>query len=150
MSTVDMPISKKSVKKAKKSRAKKKSASSEKKTGTKLWKKGESGNPKGRPKGSKNKTTELKLAIEASLVEASESDAMDIYQKTVELAKLGDTTCIKILMDRLWPVSQRNESKASGVGGISINITSTQPPEEADKSKTIEAEVVEIKETENG
>ena len=60
------------------------------------FKPGQSGNPTGRPPGSRNKTT---LAIEAML----DGDAETITQKVIELAKGGDLTAIRICMDRLCP-----------------------------------------------
>lgn len=85
------------------------------------FKKGKSGNPAGRPKGSRNRTTELKLAIEAGMVSEAKKDAMDVYHKTVELALDGDTACIKILMDRMWPATgHQNKNEQKGIGGINI------------------------------
>ncbi len=50
----------------------------------------------GRPKGSRNKAT---LAMEALL----EGEAEVIARKAVEMAKEGDTTAIRLCMDRLLP-----------------------------------------------
>ena len=62
---------------------------------------GQSGNPNGGPKGSRNKTT---LAIEKLL----EDDAAAIIKKAIELAKGGDTALIRLCLDRLYaPRSDR-------------------------------------------
>ncbi len=58
---------------------------------------GKSGNPAGRPKGSRNRHSLLR----ESLVTASE--AREVVAKLVESAKAGDTAAAGILMDRLWP-----------------------------------------------
>ncbi len=50
----------------------------------------------GRPKGARNKTT---LAMEALL----EGEAEVIARKAVEMAKEGDTTALRLCMDRLMP-----------------------------------------------
>src|SRR5919112_3099201 len=50
----------------------------------------------GRPKGSRNKAT---LAMEALL----EGEAEVIARKAVEMAKEGDTTAIRLCMDRILP-----------------------------------------------
>lgn len=71
------------------------SAKTEKKQDTK-FKPGQSGNPNGRPQGSRNKAT---LAME-SLME-SEADA--ITRKCIEKAKEGDMAAIRLCMDRLYP-----------------------------------------------
>jgi hypothetical protein len=60
------------------------------------FKPGQSGNPAGRPAGSRNKTT---LAIEAML----DGEAEAIARKAIELAKAGDLTAIRICMDRMCP-----------------------------------------------
>jgi len=57
---------------------------------------GKSGNPAGKPKGARNKTT---LAIEALL----EGDAEAIAHKAIEMAKGGDATAIRMCLDRLAP-----------------------------------------------
>ena len=55
--------------------------------------KGKSGNPKGRPKGARNKAT---LAAEALL----DGDAETITKKAIELAKAGDLTAIRLCLRR--------------------------------------------------
>jgi hypothetical protein len=57
---------------------------------------GESGNPKGRPKGSRNKAT---LAVEATL----EAEADAIARKAVEKALEGDLPAIRLCLERLLP-----------------------------------------------
>ena len=57
---------------------------------------GNSGNPSGRPRGSRNKVT---LAIEALL----EGEAEALTRKAIELAKAGDMQALKLCMDRLAP-----------------------------------------------
>ena len=61
------------------------------------FKKGQSGNPAGRPKGARNRTT---LALEALL----EGEAEAITRKAIELAQDGDTVALRLCMDRLLPV----------------------------------------------
>ena len=58
--------------------------------------KGKSGNPKGRPKGARNKAT---LAAEALM----DGDAEAITHKAVELAKAGDMTAIRLCLERILP-----------------------------------------------
>ncbi|MBN9454273.1 MAG: hypothetical protein J0I42_20240 [Bosea sp.] len=60
------------------------------------FKPGQSGNPAGKPKGARNKTT---LAMEAIM----EADAEAMTRKLVELANAGDMTAMRICMDRLYP-----------------------------------------------
>lgn len=60
------------------------------------WPKGKSGNPAGRPRGSRNRTT---LAVEELLAGEAES----ITRKAVELALGGDTTALRLCLERLAP-----------------------------------------------
>jgi hypothetical protein len=61
-----------------------------------LFEPGQSGNPDGRPRGSRNKTT---MAIEKLLQDEAET----IVTKAIELAKSGDTALIKLCLSRLSP-----------------------------------------------
>jgi hypothetical protein len=60
------------------------------------WKKGQSGNPKGRAAGSRNRAT---LAIEALL----EGEGEALTRKAIELAKAGDMAALRLCLDRILP-----------------------------------------------
>jgi hypothetical protein len=60
------------------------------------FKPGQSGNPSGRPKGSRHKTT---IAIEQLL----DGEAEEITRKAIEKAKEGDITALRLCLDRLAP-----------------------------------------------
>lgn len=59
------------------------------------FKPGQSGNPDGRPKGSKDKRTELR--------ELLKPHADDLVKKAVDMALAGDTTALRICIDRIIP-----------------------------------------------
>jgi uncharacterized protein DUF5681 len=61
------------------------------------FERGKSGNPAGRPKGSRNRTS---LAVEALL----DGQAEAITQKVVELALTGDLTALRLCLERILPV----------------------------------------------
>ena len=63
----------------------------------KPFKKGQSGNPTGRPKGARNQTT---MAAEALMVK----DAENVVRAVIEKATSGDMTAAKIILDRVAPV----------------------------------------------
>ncbi len=64
--------------------------------------KGHSGNPKGKPRGTKDKRTELR--------ELLRPHAPELVSKVVEKALEGDISAIKICLDRLIPqVKQKDE-----------------------------------------
>jgi hypothetical protein len=67
-----------------------------------LFQKGQSGNPSGRPRGSRNRATILFQNV-------LEDDAEAIARKAVDMAKAGDIAAIRICMDRLAP-ARRNDA----------------------------------------
>lgn len=64
------------------------------------FKKGQSGNPKGRPPGIKNQITLYKLALEGELRARMKGDMGDILDKGIELAKGGDKDMINYFLDK--------------------------------------------------
>lgn len=60
------------------------------------FKKGQSGNPTGRPLGSRNKAS---LAVDALL----DGEAENITRKAVERALEGDTTALRLCLERIAP-----------------------------------------------
>ena len=116
-----------------------------------LWKPGQSGNPKGRPKGSKNKLSLLREAVLESAENIVLSNFEDIVQATVELAKQGDATALKIVWDRIIPAKRTVEDKVEGEDkmNISISIVGMEVAEiggEKVKADVVEAVYTEIKE----
>ena len=63
---------------------------------TTQFEKGQSGNPAGRPKGSRSRAA---LALEAIM----DSDAEAITRKVIELALDGDGPALRMCMDRIMP-----------------------------------------------
>lgn len=58
---------------------------------------GHSGNPAGRPAGSRNRATVLMDLL-------AEGQGEEILRKTLEDAKRGDANARKLVLDRIWPV----------------------------------------------
>jgi len=63
------------------------------------WKPGRSGNPAGRPKGSRNRVTLVALA-------AMQEGADAIARKVVEMARSGDLGAARLVIERLIPVAK--------------------------------------------
>src|SRR5829696_2272138 len=72
------------------------SESTEPKQRPRLFQPGQSGNPSGRPPGSRNKTT---LAVDALL----DGEAETLTRKAIELAKAGDLVALRLCLDRICP-----------------------------------------------
>ena len=68
----------------------------EKQQGPKLFHPGQSGNPKGRPRGSRNRAT---LLAQELLGDEGET----IMRKAIELAKKGDKLALKLCLERIVP-----------------------------------------------
>jgi hypothetical protein len=60
------------------------------------FKPGQSGNPSGRPKGARNRAT---LAAEALL----QGEAEEVTRTCIERAKAGDSTALRLVMERILP-----------------------------------------------
>ena len=63
------------------------------------WKKGQSGNPRGRPKGSRNKATLLAIA-------AMEGELTDVVKVVIDAAKGGDMAAARLVVDKLIPTTR--------------------------------------------
>lgn len=70
-----------------------------------VFKKGESGNPQGRPVGSRNKTTMASLAL-------IEDEGEKLTRKAVELALDGDLQALRLCMERLAPPTKERPLEA--------------------------------------
>jgi hypothetical protein len=75
---------------------------------------GQSGNPKGRPRGSRNRVTML---AEALVDDAAE----DVVGKVIEFAKQGDPASCRLLMDRILPVRKERPTPFALPSIASVN-----------------------------
>jgi hypothetical protein len=110
--------------------------------------KGQTGNPAGRPKGSRNRAT---VALEAIL----DGDAEAILRKAVALAQEGDPVALRMCMDRLLPVRKDRPvlfdlppidgpadlPRATGALLAAVAAGELTPSEAADIGKAVDAHV---------
>jgi Family of unknown function (DUF5681) len=61
------------------------------------WRQGHSGNPRGRPKGTRHRVTILAEQL-------MQGDAEDVVRAVIAAAKTGDMTAAKIILDRIVPL----------------------------------------------
>jgi hypothetical protein len=93
---------------------------------------GKSGNPAGKLKGTRNKTT---LAVEALL----DGEAETITRKAIELAKDGDLTALRLCLDRI--------AKATAALLEAVAVGDLTPSEASELGKLIEAYVKALEAT---
>lgn len=67
------------------------------------FRKGLSGNPNGRPRGSRNRATLLADELFNRALFGADQKAWVIIGKTVAMAEAGDTTCIRLCLERIAP-----------------------------------------------
>lgn len=75
-----------------------------KRTNAGQFARGSSGNPKGKPEGSRNKVT---LAAEGIL----DGEAEALTRKAIEMALAGDGTALRLCIERLMPVRKERRVK---------------------------------------
>lgn len=75
-----------------------------------LWKKGQSGNPAGRPKGSKNNITLLRQALEGELRVQIGPHMAEVLMTAINMAKDGNEAMIKLLVDKTLPTSKGDDA----------------------------------------
>lgn len=116
---------------------------------------GQSGNPAGRPKGSRNRAT---IALEKIL----DGDAESILRKAVEMAQDGNPTALRLCLDRVLPprkdrpitfdlppiVTTDDLPKATGAIVAAVAAGELTPAEAAEISKTLDVHVRAIEATE--
>lgn len=109
---------------------------------------GQSGNPAGRPKGSRHKAT---LAIEALL----EGEAEGLTRKAIEMALAGDNVAIRLCLDRIAPARKdrhvtfdlppvktaADAVAASGALMAAVSAGDLTPSEAAEVSKILDIHV---------
>lgn len=83
--------------------------------------KGVSGNPEGRPKGSKNQITLLKQSLELQLREQAAPDLGKVLEKAIELALEGNPAMIKLLLELHMSKNTSDDPKAAEKVAIQIN-----------------------------
>ena len=118
------------------------------------FQKGQSGNPAGKPKGAKDKRTALR--------ELLQPHAAQLVQKAVKLALDGDTTALRICIDRIIPAAKAKDSPISleGLTGspteqaqavVNALTTGALTPDEANSVMTVltaQMRVIEVDELE--
>jgi hypothetical protein len=103
--------------------------------------KGVSGNPMGRPKGSKNKITLMKLALEGELRAQMKPHMAEILAAAIQKAKDGDPAMIKLLLDKTLPTTKAADDEAPAKERVQVFINPL-PERDSNRPVTINGRVV--------
>lgn len=103
---------------------------------------GKSGNPAGRPKGSKNKITLLKQELETELREQAAPQMKEVLAKAFELAQAGDRSMIKLLLELHMSKNAHVEAQ-NAADRVEIKIGKVENKYGPDEPKLVQAEVIE-------
>ena len=107
------------------------------------FQKGMSGNPRGRPKGSKNKSTILREAMENKTDRMLSREVPKVLKGVIAAAIKGDMSAAKMILDRAVPVIKAGDGNDSAIAG-GINITIKNLTSDHGRVETvIEGEVVQ-------
>ncbi len=79
-------------------------------------------NKGGRPKGSKNKDTLFKELMTTDFQSIAKKDIAQVYDILFQKAKKGDLKAIKLILDRVVPVTKAVDLEQLEKGGLLINI----------------------------
>lgn len=103
--------------------------------------KGISGNPNGRPKGSRNRIVEQKLALEEAVRDhVSPKHIRSLLKKMYDLAMDGDVAAGKFILDKFISNAKVEESQDSEDKGIQIVVKNATFKVAGEDQKPIEGE----------
>lgn len=105
-------------------------------------------NKGGRPKGAKNTLTLIQEAAKEGVMTEVLNRFDKVVDTTIRLAEEGDSTCLKILWDRVIPAQKATDGKDTPTsGGVTIVVqgtTSIRPTEEITDAQIVSEETSEI------
>lgn len=108
------------------------------------WVKGQSGNPNGRPKGSKAELTELKQELEVAVRRSLPAQKIiNIVTKIADMAEAGDVKAAKLILDKFVSNATGAEEVAGDSGGIVIRIENATFANKPNPVNVIDATVIE-------
>jgi hypothetical protein len=89
---------------------------------------GVSGNPAGRPKGSKNQITQHKLALEEATRELNQYKMQMVLNMVIDQALSGNENCQRLIWDAVMSKAARLDSEDAKVPSIKIGTMHVEGP----------------------
>lgn len=115
------------------------------------WQPGQSGNPNGRPKGSKNQITLLKSSLELQLRREAEGEMPKVLRKAIKLALAGDRMMIKLLLELHMSKQSHQDDEKGGKSQVAVVIQNlTDKPNRQPLTVDYTIQPISITETSNG
>ena len=91
----------------------------------------------GRPKGSKNKVTFLRLELEEALRNELKGEGLEILRKAIELAKQGNEKVIKVLLDKMLASPKGDDADEAKDTDVRITIQNLTHGEQTTQVATL-------------
>ncbi len=88
---------------------------------------GKSGNPMGRPRGSRNKVTLMKLVAEQAVREGNYEKMIEVAEKIIESALKGNSKCRKMVWDSIMSKGAADDT-TTAKEKVQININAGEAP----------------------
>lgn len=108
---------------------------------------GTSGNPAGRPVGSKNRVTNLKNEMEEYLRQGADKDKLKkVLEKMVELASEGSVGAAKLVMDKFMSGAATGDEANSGNREVRVVIENLSGRADVKDATPIDGEFTEVNE----
>jgi len=110
--------------------------------------KGQSGNPRGRPKGALGKQTLLKMAMQGECEGILLKNVPKILKVVCEEALAGNEKCMKMVLDRALPIAKAGDKAPTAKTTYVLKVEAPTPRIVTDHRPTLEAS--EVKEVTEG
>jgi hypothetical protein len=111
-------------------------------SGKRIFPAGKSGNPAGRPKGTKNQITILREALELRLRDKASYKIEKVMDKAIEMALAGDRLMIKLLLEMHMSKASHTEDSTGGKSQVAVVIQNLTEPR-SDKGTIIDVTPIE-------
>jgi hypothetical protein len=106
---------------------------------------GQSGNPAGRAKGTKNKITLARLMLEDQLRDILSQEGPKLMRKAVKMAlKDGNDRVMRVLLDKMLTTPRGGDDNESGDRDVKVVVQNLIKAPEPRKALTVDGESVQV------
>ena len=114
--------------------------------------KGQSGNPRGRPLGAKNRIVKAKQELEVLLREeiVNADQIRNVWLSMLAEAQNGNVSAAKLILDKVMSNARVDEEVSAEGSGITIKIENVTLPGHGIEEKPIEGDYTNVEDEDNG